>query len=302
MKLLLYLPFIVLLAACGAKAEPKPMEREHDQVQDTLSIEVPDTINYPIHAERDSSLKLLQAKIAKKEALVVHALTPLCDNLHQGIVPVAKHLGDGRDLRGNLYWGCGHGMKAYFKNRHGWKHVQSDSLDGDVILERSIFKKIAANGCTIYLVSDAFAGDKMKECLEYFWTYTSASNPREIVLGKDTIYAGGDADLIVFNGHNGLMDAYDLPAYTNTNSYKEAVSISCFSHNYFTYGYERVGAYPLVHTTGLLYPGAFIVDAIIDKWAIGKHEADMRISAGEAYNREMKCGRSAGINLFKAGW
>lgn len=301
MKILPYLYLLILVSACGAKAEPNP--KESDQMQDRSEVvNVPDTIKYDIIADRDSSFKRLQLKIANKEALIVHALTPLCDNIHQGIVPVAKHLGNGRDLKGNLYWGCGHGMKAYFKNRHGWKHVQSDSLDGEIILERSVFKKTMPNGCVVFLVSDAFAGEKMKECLDYFWNYTAANNPQIIVVGADTLAIGGGADLIVFNGHNGLMDGYELPEHTNTVSYKEAVSISCFSHNYFSYAYQRIGAYPLVHTTGLLYPGAFIVDAIIGKWAMGKHEADMRVAAGEAYNREMNCGRSAGINLFKAGW
>src|SRR5204862_4069337 len=45
--------------------------------------------------------------------IVVHVVVALCDNAHQGIVPVPKRLGDGRDPASNLYWGARYGVRSY---------------------------------------------------------------------------------------------------------------------------------------------------------------------------------------------
>jgi hypothetical protein len=37
-------------------------------------------------------------------ALVIHVTVALCDNQHQGIVPVPALIGNGRDSRNNLYF------------------------------------------------------------------------------------------------------------------------------------------------------------------------------------------------------
>ncbi len=273
--------------------EKKDVEVEEAPVEEALP---------PIVIERDSIVKRLKHKINNGEPLVVHALVPLCDNVNQGIVPVAEHLGRGRDLRGNLYWACGHGMKAYFKNRHGWRHVQSDSIDSDVILERSVFVKTFPNRAKVYLVCDAYAGDQMKPCLENYFAYLSGKFYSELPLKNDTIPFRGGADLIVFNGHNGLMDMGLDVAQVRKASYKEGMSISCSSNYFFQEYYALTGSHPLVHTTGLLYPGAFIVDDVLTQWAQLKDPEKCRVAAGEAYHREMKCGRRGGINLFKGGW
>ncbi len=281
--------------------EKTQLTAKNEEPTKVLEVEK-DLILPPIQIERDSIAKKLQDKISKGKPLVVHALVPLCDNENQGIVPVAKHLGKGRDLRGNLYWGCGHGMKAYFKNRHGWKHVQSDSIDSDVILERSVFVKRFPNQAKVYLVCDAYAGDQMKPCLENYFAYLSGKFYSEMILEKDTIPFRGGADLIVFNGHNGLMDmTVDVPQISKS-AYKEGMSISCSSNYFFEAYYLKTGSFPLIHTTGLLYPGAFIVDDVLTKWAQLKTPEECRVAAGEAYHREMKCGRRGGINLFKGGW
>jgi len=34
----------------------------------------------------------------------IHVFVALCDNVNQGIVPVSAKLGNGQDIKGNLYW------------------------------------------------------------------------------------------------------------------------------------------------------------------------------------------------------
>lgn len=45
----------------------------------------------------------------------IHVFVALCDNEHQGIVPVPKTLGNGKDARNNLYWGAAYGLKSFLK-------------------------------------------------------------------------------------------------------------------------------------------------------------------------------------------
>ena len=46
---------------------------------------------------------------------VVHVFVALCDNKNQGIVPVPEKIGNGQDANLNLYWGCGYGVRTFFK-------------------------------------------------------------------------------------------------------------------------------------------------------------------------------------------
>ncbi|HST23582.1 MAG TPA: hypothetical protein VLR90_20895, partial [Blastocatellia bacterium] len=42
--------------------------------------------------------------VGKNSRRVIHVLVALCDNEHQGIVPVPAKIGNGDDPQNNLYW------------------------------------------------------------------------------------------------------------------------------------------------------------------------------------------------------
>src|SRR4028119_1386174 len=84
----------------------------------------------------------------------IHLFVALCDNKYQGIVPVPVKIGNGQDPNNNLYWGCGFGIRTYFKNSREWKLVKSQKVNS-VILERLIFKHATKN---YYLIADAYNG------------------------------------------------------------------------------------------------------------------------------------------------
>ena len=56
---------------------------------------------------------------------MVHVFVPLCDNEHQGIIPVNASLGNGMNLQTNLYWGARYGVKSHFKSLPAWKLLVS---------------------------------------------------------------------------------------------------------------------------------------------------------------------------------
>ena len=87
---------------------------------------------------RDSIKARIKFKKEKGLPLVVHIFVPLCDNEHQGIVSVSKSLGDGMNLKTNLYWGAGYGIKTHFKRRANWKLVSAQKDIDSNIPDRKI--------------------------------------------------------------------------------------------------------------------------------------------------------------------
>lgn len=251
--------------------------------------------------DRSAIKAALAHKIALKQPLVVHAYIPLCDNIHQGIVPTTATLGDGMNLKSNLYWATSGGTKAYFKKQSDWSLIY-DVFDLDTnVLERVVFKKKYPQ-TTVYLVADAYRGDRMEETVNDFMASISGNRHQTILLNDSThVLAAGHADLFIFNGHNGLMDNITVKRWINTTEKRsDVVMNSCLSYGYLQYEFMYAGGYPLVRSKSLLYPGAYVLDQIIDDWVAGKDEKEICLKAGLTYCQKHDCG--AGTKVYKSGW
>jgi hypothetical protein len=165
-----------------------------------------------------------------------------------------------------------------------------------------VFKKNFKNGTQVYLIADAYRGDRMEDCLLDFFHSLSGELHDSVFVNNDTVLINAKADLVAFNGHNGLMDG-DIPMiYNQDGIQKDAVAISCASAGLFNEKLNYAQAYPLVMTTNLLYPGAFVMEGVINDWALMKADEEIRLSAGDAYHRVKKCGVNGARNLFSTGW
>lgn len=253
---------------------------------------------------RNGIVNFLKQKIAVGEPLIAHVLVPLCDNVHQGIVPTSEAIGNGLDPDHNLYWMTSKGVKRYFRDLPDWKLETSLKDPTSLILERVVFTKTYSNGAKVVLVADAYRGDKMHECLNDYFNALSGNRKDSIVLEGNVIQIAADADLVAFNGHNGLMDESTVFKNAKAGSKpKDAVSISCASANFFRGYYLQTKSFPLVHTTNLLYPGAFILEGILNQWAMLGTEEDCKKAAGQAYYKHKpKSGPNGSQNLFNYGW
>lgn len=264
-----------------------------------LAQELPTTLP----PSREASYQRLKEKIAAGEPIVVHTMVALCDNDYQGIVPVSAALGNGMDLRSNLYWGARYGLKSHFKRAAEWQLLQEELDPTAEILERVVFYRTYPNGAKVYLVADAFRGDKMKECLVALFDAVSGRKFDRVNLKNDTIGTAGGADLIVFNGHNGLMDYYKLKFLNSADQVlREVAVIGCASKDYFNPHLEKAGAYPLLMTTNLMAPEAYVLQGLVDSWAMEQEGEEIRRSAGAAYHAYQKCGLKGATRLFSTGW
>jgi len=298
---ILFITFVSVLLSCEVKEESITVK----VVEDSLTIEMKEIDSIPLFKafDRTQIIANLLHKIEHDIPLVVHVLVPLCDNIHQGIVPTTKSLGNGFSLRTNLYWATSHGMKRYFKELKGWKLLSSQIYHPDsVVLERVVFEKKYENGTKVRLIADAYRGDKIEDCLVDFFNALSGALIDTVFVKNDTILTHSKADLVVYNGHNGLMDVWVDDVVNVDGIQKDAAVIACSSQYLFTEKLNFAQAYPLVMTKNSLYPGAFILEAVINKWAMQKPEELIRQSAGDAYHRIKKCGINGARSLFTTGW
>lgn len=243
----------------------------------------------------------LRTKINNHEAIVVHIFVPLCDNEHQGIVPVNAELGNGSNLNTNLYWGARYGIKTFFIKDNSWKYIGA-FMKNDTVMERIVFNK-KFGGANVYLIADAYRGERMKNCLSDFMNSVAQLKFDSLIVHDSLILrTASSADLLIFNGHNGLMDTYLDTVINKTGIKKDVAVIGCVSYNYF---YERLnyaGGYPVLTTNYVMAPEAYCADALISAWIENKSENEIVEEVALAYANYQKCGLSGAKALFVSGW
>ncbi len=149
------------------------------------------------------ALMFLAGPAVQGKIQTIHVFVALCDNEHQGIVPVPKTLGNGDDPANNLYWGALYGTKAFLKRSGHWTLVATEKNPSETILERVVFKHKTRDA---YLVADAYRGREIKKAVADFLAAAAGNGPATLVCGDDSLRIRGGADLLVYIGHNGLMD------------------------------------------------------------------------------------------------
>lgn len=241
---------------------------------------------------------------AKNPGKLIHVIVALCDNEYQGIVPVPPSLGNGDDPPSNLYWGAGYGVKSFFKKSKDWTLISEVKNPTPAILERCVFKR---RDREVYMVADAYRGREIKQSTIDFLDYASGRSSADAQTSSNskplTLNAGGGADLIAYVGHDGLMD-FTLPQYPQKadDRQRDAIILACASKSYFNKPLRRAGANPLLWTTGLMAPEAYVLKAAVDGWILNESGEKIRIRAAEAYHKYQKCGLKAAMNLFSNGW
>lgn len=245
--------------------------------------------------------------LAAGRPIVVHVIVALCDNVHQGIVPVPKHLGNGQDPGSNLYWGAAFGVRTYLSRQSGWTRVQVPIPGYGSVLDRAIFfGQVQRDGkpVPVYVVADAWDGATIRSAIERFLKMAGGSSPEDVSFRRGAVTvslsAGGSAHLVAFVGHDGLMD-FSLPPPTPAAPGRAAASsivLACASKPYFLDRLRAIGSHPLLLTTGLMAPEAYTLDAAIRTWAGGGSVAAVREAAALAYQKFQKSGIGGARKLF----
>lgn len=236
---------------------------------------------------------------ANNHTRTIHVMVALCDNKHQGIVKVPSAIGNGQQASTNLYWGAAYGVKTFFKKSKEWKLISTQKIN-DTIVERLLFKHATES---VYLVADAYDGRYIKTATIDLIRASYGLDKKTIMAGSEKIGIGGNADVLAYCGHDGLMD-FDLPQeYTKAdNKTRSIIILACYSKSYFSPHLQAAGIQPLVWSRGLMSPEAYTLHAALSAWIQSKSAANIREAAATAYSTWQHCSLKAARNLLVNGW
>lgn len=225
----------------------------------------------------------------------IHVMVALCDNKYQGIVPVPAKIGNGQDPDRNLYWGCGYGVRTYFKKSAEWKFIRSEKIDS-VKMERLVFKHATKE---VYLVADAYNGKYIKKCTEDFLNACAGKLKDTLSAGKTRLGLFGNAKMLAYIGHDGLMDFTLYNSFENADGEKrDCIILACVSKTFFAPHLKAAGAKPVVWTTGLMCPEAYTLHDALSGWVLSEPTESIRSRAAKAYSHYQKCSEKAARNLL----
>jgi len=237
----------------------------------------------------------IQETTFDKSTNTIHIMVALCDNVNQGIVPVPKTLGNGQDPKNNLYWGAAYGIKTYFKRSSEWKLIETIQPNSE-ILERVIYKHIDKD---FYLVADAYDGKFINQTTEHFLRSSAGIEKDVLEVDNKVIGIKGNAKLVAYIGHDGLMDFQLNEEFENKDNEERAVIIlACYSKSYFEPHLVNANVNPLVWTTGLMAPEAYTIHDAISAYVNGESNEAIRLRAAQAYSKYQKCSLKAAKNLL----
>lgn len=235
---------------------------------------------------------LPMVKIFDSAYKTIHVMVALCDNTYQSIVPVPASIGNGQKPNDNLYWGCAFGVKTFFKKSSQWKLIKQYKMN-DTLMERIIFKNNSSN---YYLVADAYNGKYIKDCTINF-LHSCAGKIKDTVKADGKIIGvNGNASLLAYIGHDGLMDFSLHEKFDNIDGEKrEAIILACISKKYFAPLLSQTKANPLLWSTGLMSPEAYTLHDAVEAYI---NKQDVGIAAAKAYSKYQKCSLKAAQNLL----
>jgi hypothetical protein len=223
-----------------------------------------------------SLLLIHPAWAAPKQVAVFVAL---CDNATQGIVPVPARIGDGNKPDENLYWGCTDGFSGCFKASKAWKLLKREIPEDKRIFERLVYRHESGN---LEVTAEAWRGSEIKACLAAF----------------ESALISGKHELCAYIGHNVLMDAAVDPPVKRAPDSCDAIVLCCMSERYFKERLSRIGTRPVMLTTQLMYPGAFILRDALPVWANGGSTEEIRAAGANAYSRNQKISIKSARGVF----
>ncbi len=225
----------------------------------------------------------------------IHVLVALCDNRYQGIVPVPAKIGNGQDPANNLYWGCAFGVRTFFAASADWVLLRTKRLDS-IRLQRLVFRHRRSGS---YLIADAYDGQYIKACTNDFLKSCAGQLKDTLQAEGKTIGIHGNARLVAYTGHDGLMDFTLPPTFGNTDGKKrDAIILACISRKYFGPLLASTRARPLVWSTGLMSPEAYTLHAAVDAYLSNATPAEIRNRAAKAYARYQHCSEKAAMRLL----
>ncbi|MFP2929073.1 hypothetical protein ACLESO_28505 [Pyxidicoccus sp. 3LG] len=228
----------------------------------------------------------LLSLLAAVETVELEVFIPLCDNAQ--IACGRAPAGNPRALETNLYWGALYGAERFLGRAPGFRVLsRTEGPPGANVLRELVVERTAARGeRAVRLRLHAYAGDRIDDALVDFLRAAAG---------------GSSADLVVWAGHDRLMDraAPKLEALADATP-RPVVVLACMSEQYFGPVLESLGARPVVLTRTFMAPEAYLLEALAT--AVARHgpteAVPIRSSLVDAYARYQRITRKAASSVF----
>lgn len=219
------------------------------------------------------------------QAYTIEVFVPLCDG---GALACGKgKAGDPRSLEENLYWGAAFGAESFFKRKSKFRIVEKiEGSPGSSVLRKIRIERIAQKGeSNVTLWISAYAGDRIDDALKNFLLAAS---------GKS------NADLLVWAGHDRLMDVFAPSIKLEKGSSKSVAVLACESEKYFGPVLRSLDANQVAMTRTFMAPEAYLLEALADtvsKSGVNNKE-EFRISLINAYSKYQRISKKAAGTVF----
>jgi hypothetical protein len=226
------------------------------------------------------SLQVLSA------SLHVEVYVPLCDS---ALIACGKgELGDPRSLAGNLYWGAHSGAERFLSRAPGFRAVSRRDLPDparpSLLRTVELARAASGSGREVRVVLHAYAGERIDDALADF---LQAAGGR------------GSADLVVWAGHDRLMDV-PRPVPPRAVRPRPAAVLACVSEPYFRPVLDRMGVPVLALTRTFMAPEAYLLEALVA--SVAQHGVEDKVAARqaliEAYARYQRISPAAAATVF----
>ncbi|WP_078128949.1 hypothetical protein [Leptospira alexanderi] len=219
------------------------------------------------------------------DATQIEVFVPLCDGAQ--LACGKGKAGDPRSLKANLYWGAAFGVESFFKRASGYQIVdRKEGQPDSSILRQLTVERIPQKGeQKVFILFYAYAGDKIDNALVDFLNATAGKN---------------NADLLVWAGHNRLMDRLPPSLKNSPRSSKSVAVLACESEKYFGPVLRSVGAKPIAMTRTFMAPEAYLLEALASTVAKSglKDKRAIRSSLVAAYAKYQRISISAAGTVF----
>ena len=120
----------------------------------------------------------------------------------------------------------------------------------------------------------------------------------DVTGNRGAALVSGNHDLCAYVGHNVLMDGPVDPPAAKAEKACDAIILCCMSESYFKDRLAKLGVRPVMLTTQLMYPGAFILRDALPVWAKPGSFGEIRVAAGAAYAKNQKISLKAAKGVF----
>jgi hypothetical protein len=212
-------------------------------------------------ADVDDLPAILAAQVKRKAPVVVQLHVALCDN--QVLECGGRGLGDGDNLRTNLYWGTSEGFAGWMQQRESaWHLVKTLPGGAPEILQIRVYRRgitpsaaLRALGVTTpfdaYLVAFAWRGKSIDDAIAQFAAELFGDQPRVFEVDGVKLQAGAAAQIVGYVGHNRWMDRPDFPwrkLFHVPAQRKGVLAVACYSRAYLKQAVVESHNVPLLFT------------------------------------------------------